>query len=72
AYDRISHVGGFGWQITQAEAIRRIEAGVEKFEIVLNGQKLAVMVGSHNGHKYLKTSVDTEQPNRLLSLPECG
>jgi hypothetical protein len=31
-----------------------------------------VIVGtSRYGHKYLKTEADGEQPDNLLSLPEC-
>jgi len=30
-----------------------------------------VVAKSQYGHKYLKTVADGEQPNNLLSLPEC-
>jgi hypothetical protein len=30
-----------------------------------------VVARAASGHKYLKTESDGEQPNNLLSLPEC-
>jgi hypothetical protein len=38
----------------------------------VNGVSVDVIVSkSAAGHKYLKTKNDGEQPNNLLSLPEC-
>jgi hypothetical protein len=31
-----------------------------------------VIVAERAGHKYLKTMFDGDQPNHLLSLPECS
>lgn len=37
-----------------------------------NGQTAIVVVAvSRFGNKYIKTEADGEQPNNLLSLPEC-
>jgi hypothetical protein len=29
-----------------------------------------VIIGTHNGHRYLKTQNDVVHPDKLLSLPE--
>ncbi len=75
AYDRISHVGGGNptrWKLTQQEAIVAIETGTWRFYTNVRGSIAWVIVArSAAGNKYLKTENDGEQPNNLLSLPEC-
>ncbi|CAH0348966.1 DUF3892 domain-containing protein [Sphingobium sp. CECT 9361] len=75
AHERISHVGGSSpsrWKLTQQEAIQSIEAGLWRFYVSVNGKSVWVIVGvSALGNKYLKTENDGDQPNNLLSLPEC-
>lgn len=75
AHDRISHVGGgypSRWKLTQAEAIAAIESKTCQFYVSVNGSTVWVIVAtSAAGNKYLKTQNDGEQPNNLLSLPEC-
>ncbi len=74
-HERITHVGGYGngrWKITQRDAITHIESGEWDFWVSVNGQSIWVIVAeSRYGNKYLKTQNDGEQPNNLLSLPEC-
>jgi hypothetical protein len=74
-HDRISHVGGTvatRWKLTQEDAIAAIESGAWRFYVSVNGQTAWVVVArSAAGNKYLKTIADGEQPNNLLSLPEC-
>lgn len=79
-HERITHVGGRAgakngggaWKITQEEAIQGIEAGNWSFYVTRNGNRANVIVStSRFGNKYLKTEADGEQPNNLLSLPEC-
>ena len=74
-WERITHVGGLTdkqWKITQAAAISHIESGEWRFYVSVNGDSVWVVVEvSRFGNKYLKTEADGDQPNNLLSLPEC-
>jgi len=76
-HERILGVGGTNtdgsrWYLTQEQAIRDIESGKFAFFVRVNGREVDVIVAdSRFGNKYLKTEADGEQPNNLLSLPEC-
>lgn len=76
-YERITHIGGgetiiTSWRKTQEEAIAEIESGESQFFVSIDGEKVWVIVAvSRYGNKYLKTEPDGEEPNNLLSLPEC-
>jgi hypothetical protein len=71
-------VGGFNvgastrWKITQQQAIDYIEKREHTFYTMVSGRRANVIVAVHNGNKYIKTENDGEQPNNLLSLPECS
>lgn len=76
AHERIKFIGGIHsgsrWKLSLDQAIQDIEAGKYRFFVSVNGVSVWVIIAtSASGHKYLKTVNDGEQPNNLLSLPEC-
>jgi len=77
AHERILNIGGQNsdgtrWKMSEDEAIAHIENGKYSFYVSKGGNTVDVIVAvSRYGNKYLKTQPDGEQPNNLLSLPEC-
>ena len=73
---RISNVGGVNpngtrWKLSEDVAIAGIERGEWSFYVSRGGSTVRVVIATRFGHKYLKTEPDGEQPDNLLSLPEC-
>lgn len=49
-----------------------IDAGTHSFYVNVGGDKVKVITAtSRYGNKYVKTEADGDEPNNLLSLPEC-
>ena len=75
-YDRIRSLGGGQhsyWEISHQRAIDLLEHDRIRFYTCNSlGERLyLVVVTSPDGHKYVKTVADSEQPDHLLILPEC-
>ena len=69
-YERITYLGGAGWQRSQPEVVQRIEQGLEDYYITLHGVPAKLVVElSRFGAKYLKTEIEGEEPHLLLSMP---
>ena len=77
AHERIRSIGGVNpdgtrWKLAESEAITGIEQGKWQFFVSRGGNTVDVIIAvSRYGNKYLKTTADGEQPDNLLSLPEC-
>jgi len=76
-HERIRNVGGqnadgTNWRLTLDQAIEGIKQGKWRFWTTGGGKSVWVILAkTPQGHEYLKTENDGEQPNNLLSLPEC-
>lgn len=75
-HERILFVGGVTgstrWKISQQDAIDGIESGKWALWVSAGGKSVWVIVAvSRYGNKYIKTESDGDQPDNLLSLPEC-
>ena len=76
-HERILHIGGLNsdstrWKMSQPDAVKAITNGTYEFYVFVGGYDVNVIVArSAQGNLYIKTEADGEQPNNLLSLPEC-
>ncbi len=80
-HERISHVGGVNadgtrWKMTLDAAIAAIKADKYSFYTTYKDaygteHTVDVVIATHNGHEYLKTTADGLHPNNLLALQDC-
>lgn len=76
-WERITHIGGTNadstrWKLTEQDAIAGMDTGKYSFHVGTGAHRVEVIIAkSAYGYRYLKTKADGEQPNNLLSLPEC-
>jgi len=67
----ITHIGGPWGKITEDQAIREIEGGVNTYYVNQGGRRADIEVVQGKKRKFLKTKPDGYVPNNLLSLPHC-
>ena len=77
-HERIRGIGGTNadgtrWWLQLDQAIAGIKRGEWQFYVERPpGHRVNVIIArSQYGNEYLKTETDGEQPDNLLSLPEC-
>jgi Protein of unknown function (DUF3892) len=70
-HERIEALGGIGWYKPEEDVIREIESGATSYGVSLGAGIVSVVVGSHQGRRYLKTTADGYAPDNLLALPDC-
>ncbi len=75
-HERIQYIGGINpngsrWKLSLTAAIQSIKDNEYSFFVNVAGNPVNVIIAKHTGYEYLKTENDGEQPNNLLSLPEC-
>ena len=78
AWERIHKLGGTvdgegrRWSCSQEDCVSFIERGYTFYVERPVGHRVDLVVAtSAHGHEYVKTRNDGEQPDNLLSLPEC-
>ena len=74
-HEHITHIGGNGWTLTRAEAIRQIDSGTSEFYVKdpVNGEAAYVGVVREAGKvPYLRTYADGDWNDNLLSLNQCA
>ena len=73
-HERIEYIGSQqgNWKLAEDNAIGRIKNRTDSFFTLVNGRHADVVVATHNGREYLKTTADGYSPDNLLSLNECA
>jgi Protein of unknown function (DUF3892) len=67
---RISYIGGYGWLFTQEQAVHAILNRQYSFYLRIEDRRVDIIIASYEGNPYLKTVMDREQPEQLMSLPD--
>jgi Protein of unknown function (DUF3892) len=76
-YERILEIGtptmdGACYRISHGQAVRDQLSGVKQFGVSVNGVMIGLKVATTpDGHRYLKSMDDGDQPDSLLNLPDC-
>ena len=71
-HERITHIGGRGWKLTQRQAIGAIEEDPRAFYVAVAKSKAYLIVRKRQGNKYLTTERDGTCQDNLLALRECS
>ncbi len=64
-HERISHIGGSGWKVTQAEGIANVKADPTAYRVSSPAGTVYLIVRQHNGNDRLTTEADGPTQNNL-------
>ena len=70
-HERIQFIGGSWGKVSQADAIKQIEADKNAYHVKIGNFDVKLIIGLHNGNKYVRTESDTTTRDNLLYLPAC-
>ncbi len=69
---RITQIGGDGWQKKLSDVLYEIGLGTSCFYTFVDGERAEVhKVSPDQGDPYIRTDKDDETTNNLLKLPRC-
>lgn len=70
-YHGITHLGGGSWRWTRQQVIDSINAGINTFYTLKDGQHSEVAVVDGPNGQYLRTRANGKWNDNLLALNEC-
>jgi hypothetical protein len=69
-HERISALGGPGWNWTTDEVIAKIRLR-NRFWVQADRKRVYLRIDYHDGRPYVRTEPDGRYDNNLLELPSC-
>lgn len=69
-HERVSGIGGDGWQASEEEAIATLKADLNAYYLETLDGTAYLIVGLHRGREYLTIEADGIVPRGLLELPD--
>ena len=72
-HERIQGIAGDaggGWYRTENQVIQDLTTGLNSYFVQVGPHSVGVVLASHGGRTYVKTTADGYSPDNLLALPE--